>query len=894
MILWNRLRSWLHATLGRPAMETEMETEFRFHLEAFAEDLVARGVPREEALRRARLEFGAVERAKEECREARGVSILETFASDLRFGLRMLRKSPVFTATAVLTLALGIGANTAIFSMVDAFLLRPLPVKDAAQITALGFQQNKGSLQNAFSIPEFQDLQRDTSNIFSDVLVYQFGAGGVTLDGKTQPITVNYVSGSYFSMLGIKPELGRLILPSEGDPAVPNPVLVLGYNYWKTHFGGDPAIVGKSVLYDGHPATVIGVVPRTFHGLYAIVDAQGYLPIGMMTVDTNYPKDQPTNREMRDFVALARLRNGVRLSETQSALKLISDRMSREFPKSDAGISILAFPERLSRPQPDLNGTFPKMATLFLLLAALVLLLACVNVANFLLVRAAARQRELAIRAAMGGSRSRLIRQLLTESLVLALAGGVAGVFLGLAGSNFLASLQLRTTLPILIDFHFDWRIFAYALGAALITGFCVGIVPALRASNSQMLEIIREGGRSVTAARSWLRSGLVVAQVGGSLMLLIVAGLMTRSLAHVRGSDLGFDPQNLLNLTLDPNEIGYGKDQGLAFYKQLIQRVEALPGVQSASVAFSVPLGYYNNGDTVDIPGYEIPAGQGAPAISFNNVTPDYFRTMGMRILEGRAFDARDGETAQHVAIVSQTMASRFWPKTSAIGHQFSLVSDRAHPLTIVGVTNDNRASGLTGPIVPYFYVPFDQQYSSISTLQVRTLGPPDTVTASVRQQVADLAPTMPIFDVRSMIDGLETLNGFLVYELAAGLAGVLGILGVILAVVGVFGVISFTVSQRTHEIGIRMALGAQSRTVLRMVLRQGAWLIWGGLALGVVLALAIAQLVGNFLTGVSPFDPVTYITVTLGLTLVALLACYLPARRAASVDPLVALRYE
>ena len=894
MMLWNRLRSWGRATLGRPAMETEMETEFRFHLEAFAEDLVARGVPREEALRRARLEFGAVERAKEECREARGVSVLETFVSDLRFGLRMLRKSPVFTATAVLTLALGIGANTAIFSMVDAFLLRPLPVKDGAQIVALAFQQNRGGLQNSFSLPEFQDLRRDTTNIFSDVLVYQFGAGGVTLDGKTQPITVNYVSGSYFSMLGIKPELGRLILPSEGDPNVPNPVLVLGYNYWKTHFGGDPSIVGKSVLYDGHPATVIGIVPKTFHGLYAIVDAQGYLPIGMMTVDTNYPKDQPTNREMRNFVALARLRDGARLSETQSALKLISDRMSREFPKSDAGISILAFPELLARPQPDLSGTIPKMAALFLILAALVLLLACVNVANFLLVRAAARQRELAIRAAMGGSRSRLIRQLLTESLVLALAGGVAGVFLGLAGSNFLASLRLRTTLPILIDFHFDWRIFAYALSAALFTGFCVGIVPALRASNSQMLEIIREGGRSVTASRSWLRSGLVIAQVGGSLMLLIVAGLMTRSLAHVRGSDLGFDPQNLLNLTLDPNEIGYGKDQGLAFYKQLIQRVEALPGVQSASVAFSVPLGYYSNGDLVDIPGYEIPAGEGAPGVNFNNVTPDYFRTMGMRILEGRPFDARDVEGAQHVAIVSRTMASRFWPKTSAIGHQFSLISDRAHPFTIVGVANDNRATGLTGPIVPYLYVPFDQQYSSISTLQVRTIGTPDTVTASVRQQVADLAPTMPILDVRSMIDGLETLNGFLVYELAAGLAGVLGILGVILAVVGVFGVISFTVSQRTHEIGIRMALGAQSRTVLRMVLRQGAWIIWGGLALGVVLALAIAQLVGNFLTGVSPFDPITYITVTLGLTLVALLACYLPARRAASVDPMVALRYE
>jgi predicted permease len=875
-------------------MESEMDTEFRFHLESFTDDLVRNGVPRQEATRRARLEFGGIERAKEECREVSGASFIESLAQDLDFGLRMLRKSPGFTATAILTLALGIGANTAIFSMVNSFLLRPLAVPGADQITALAFQQNKGNLQTSFSLPEFRDIQRGTSAVFSDVLAYQFGAGGVTVDGKTLPMAVNYVSGNYFSMLGITPVLGRFVLPSEGDPSIPTPVLVLAYKFWQTHFGGDPNVVGRSVLYDGRPTTIIGVAPKDFHGTYSILDTQGFLPVGMMTLDNNYPKDEVTNRDIRNFIVQARLRPDVPLSAAQSELAVLSEAMSKDYPKSDNDLRIFAFPERLARPDPDLDNTMPKMATLFLILAALVLLLACVNVANFLLVRASARQRELAIRAAMGGTRSRLIRQLLTESIMLALCGGVAGVSLGLLAINFLGSIQLRTSLPVIVDFHFDWRVFAYALGAALLTGVCVGIVPALRASSGHMLEVIREGGRTMSARRNWLRSGLVVAQVGGSLMLLIVAGLMTRSLAHVRNSNLGFEPQHILNLTLDPAEIGYGEPQGRAFYKQVLERVEALPGVESASLAFSVPMGYYGNGDNLEVPGYVAPSGEGTPASNLNNVSPDYFRTMGISLIEGREFNANDTEGAQKVAIVNEAMAKKFWPNQSPIGREFTGVSESARPMRIVGVVRNSRTVGLNGPMSTFFYVPFSQVYTSLATLQVRTAGPPENMAATVREQILAIAPTVPITEVRSMLDSLETLNGFLVYEVAAGLAGSLGLLGVVLAVVGVFGVISFSVSQRTHEIGIRMALGAGSGSVLRMILRQGAWIIVSGLFLGVGLALVIARLVGNFLTGVSPFDPVTYISVTLGLAAVALLACYVPARRAASVDPMVALRYE
>jgi predicted permease len=813
---------------------------------------------------------------------------------DVRYAARMLVKSPGMTLVAILTLALGIGANTAIFSMVNSMLLRPLPAKDAEQLTELAYQQKNGPLLNNFSTPEYQDIERGSADVFSDVMAYQIGAGGLTVDKKTQPIVVSYVSGNYFGGLGIRPAMGRFIEPAEGNPSVMNPVLVLGYNYWKTRLGADPDVVGKSFLYDGKPVTVIGVAPPEFHGTYTFADLQGYLPLGMMLADSTTPPDSVTNREWRYSVILARLRPGTKIEAAQPVLKVVSDRLSKEYPKSEEGVVIEAFPERLSRPQPDRDNTIPKIATLFLLLAGLVLLLACVNVANFLLVRASVRQREMAIRAAMGGSRARLIRQLLTESLLLGLGGGLAGMLLGLFASSSLSSIHLNTTLPVLLDFQFDWRVFLYGLGAALATGICVGVVPAVRASNGHMIEVIREGGRTMTAGRSWLRNTLVVAQVGGSLMLLIVAGLMTRSLGYVRQMHLGFEPRNVLDLSLDPNEIGYNRDQGLEFYKETLERVRALPGVKSASVAFTVPMGYYNTGDSLEIPGVEVGKGEAPPFAGYNMVTPQYFETLGTKLLEGREFTANDLEDRQRVAIINQAMAEKYWPKQSAIGHEFRIVSDRAHTMRIVGVAENSRTNGLTGEINAYFYVPMAQQYSSLATLQVRTLGDPEGLTETVREQIASIAPTMPIFDVHPMLQGLDTINGFLIYEVAAVLAGALGMLGLILAVVGVFGVISFSVSQRTHEIGIRMALGAESRSVLRMILRQGALIVAVGLALGVALASVMARLVGNFLSGVSPFDLLTYACVSVALAVVAMLACYIPARRATQVDPMVALRYE
>jgi macrolide transport system ATP-binding/permease protein len=822
--------------------------------------------------------------------------VVRNLWQDLRFAARMLVKSPGMTAVAVLTLALGIGANTAIFSLVNSFLLRPLPVPHAEQLVYLTFETKDGTLQNNLSVPEFQDIQRGAGAAFSDVFGYQIDTGGLTIGKETSPVTTNYVTGNFFSGLGLQPELGRFISESEGNVAEISPVIVLGYTCWKTRFGGDPNVVGRSVLYDGRPVTVIGVVKREFHGPYALLDTQVYLPIGTMLANSTTPRDFMTNRDQRYLVLYGRMRPGFDVAATQPVLRVLSERMAREFPKSETGIVVEAFPERLSRPYPDRDNTMLKIATLFLILAALVLVLACVNVANFLLVRATVRQQEMAIRAAMGGSRSRLIQQLLTESLVLALGGGLAGVLVGMLATDLLSSVKLHTSFSVVLDFQFDWRVFLYAFGIALVTGLFVGVVPAWRASNGAMLQVMRDGGRTVTAGRSWLRNGLVVAQVGGSLMLLIIAGLMTRSLGNVRQMQLGFRAPGVLDFTMDPMEIGYDQARGTEFYKAVVEKVRMLPGVKGASVAFSAPMGYYQNGDSIEVPGMELPKGQALPGVGMNQVLPDYFATMGITMLQGRDFTYADTADKPHVAIVNRAMAEKFWPKQDATGHEFTMVSDRAHSVRVIGVVENSRTTSLIGPVRPYVYVPLIQNYSSLATLQVRVenINAPEGMIGSVRAAIASVAPTMPVFDVRPLLQAMDTLNGFLVFEMAALLAGVLGALGLILAVVGVFAVISFSVSQRTHEIGIRMALGAEAKSVLLMVLRQGVVIVAVGLGFGILLAAVLGSLVGGFLAGVSPFDPVTYVGVTVGLTLVAMLACYLPARRATRVDPMVALRYE
>jgi putative ABC transport system permease protein len=819
---------------------------------------------------------------------------MEILLQDIRYGARMLMKNPGFMIVAVITLALGIGANTAIFSMVDAFLLRPLPVKDPAQITVLAYQLKQGNFQTQFSVADYRDIRDQSTGVFSDVFAYQFGLDGLSVDGKADRIMTNYVSGNYFSALGLKPALGRFILPSEGDVVGADPVMVLGYSYWQTRFGGDPGIVGRKVAVDGKPVTIVGVAPKGFVGVYPILSVQGYLPMGMAIIAGN-PSDFMTNRQIRNVPVLARLRRGVSVQQAQAVLTVVSQRLAQEYPDAHKELNVQVFPELRSRPNPDPNNTVMVLGGLFLGLAVMVLLLACVNVANILLVRATVREREMAIRAALGAARIRMIRQLLTESVLLALLGGVAGVLLGYWGSSALGSINVQTDLPVHFDFGFDWRVFGFATAAALLTGIIVGIVPAVRASRGNLSAILHEGGRGVVGGKNRLRSTLVVVQVAGSLMLLIIAGLFTRSLAQAQRVDLGFKPDHVLNLIMDPNEIGYNQAQTRDFYKNLLQRVRALPGVVSASTANGTPMGYYNNFDSLTVEGYQPPPGQPGPASLYNTISTDYFQTMGIPLHHGRLFTEADDENTQYVAIVSETMAKNLWPGKDPIGHQFQMSTDSKHPIVVIGVAADVRYQGLTGPFSNMFYVPFLQHQigNSLQALQLRTAGAPEMMIPEIEHAIESLAPQLPVFDVQTMSQALNTLNGLLFYKIGAVLAALLGMLGLILAIVGVYGVVSYAATQKTHEIGVRMALGAQPADILKMVFREGLLIVGIGLVVGIGGALAAGQVVGSFLT-VSARDPVTYATVTAILLIVALSACFIPARRAMRVDPMVALRYE
>jgi len=819
---------------------------------------------------------------------------METLLQDIRYGLRMLRKSPAFTTVAVTTLALGIGANTTIFSMVNSFLLRPLPVQDPGRITTLTEMQKDGSNNSDFSVPDYRDIRSQTDDVFSNLLAYLFGMDGLTANGKTDRILSNYVSGNYFSTLGLKPTLGRLILPSEGEVMGADPVMVLSYSFWKTRFGGDPEIVGKKVILDGHPITIVGVGPKGFDGISSFLRCQVYLPLGMAFID-GYPVDFMTNRKLPMTTLYGRLRPDVSLKSAQAKLDLVEQRMQEQYPDSHKNESLQIFPELRSRPNPDPHNTMLIISGLFLGLATLVLLLACVNVANILLVRATVRGREMAIRAALGAARIRLIRQLVTESVVLALSGGAAGILIGLWGSSFLSTLNIHFDIPVRFDFSFDWRIFAFALAIALATGVIVGLIPALRASRQDLGTVLHEAGRGVIAGRHRLRDVLVVAQVGGSLMLLIIAMLFTRSLDKAQQSDLGFEPKGVVNFTMDPTEVGYSEEQGRAFYKNLLERVRALPGVESASTAVATPMGYLGGNDLVDVDGYQSPPGEAKVPLVYNIVSSRYLETMKIALLRGRPIDERDIQTSPYVAVVNEAMAKKYWTNTDPIGRYFKIGSDPQHSIQVVGVVKDTHVRSITGTIDPYFYVPLVQHFSgnSLDTLQVRTSVPPATMIPQVEHIIESLAPTMPVFDVHTMAEALDTLNGLLLFQIGAGLAASLGLLGLILAIVGVYGVISYSASQRTHEIGIRMAIGAEPIQILRMVFRQGLLIVAIGLVVGIAAAFASARVLKGFLV-VSATDPTTYITVAAALTLVALCACYIPARRATKVDPMVALREE
>jgi predicted permease len=815
---------------------------------------------------------------------------------DLRYASRQLWAQWTFTLLVVLTVSLGIGANTAVFSMVNGFH-RPLPVHDPDRIVVLA-AQTKGDetgFRYRLSLLQIIDIRHQATQ-FSDVFGADINQGGMSISGRAYPFLYNYVTGNFFTALGVVPALGRLFQPGEGEHPGSEPLLVLSYSFWQKHLGGRPDIVGQTIRLDGVDTRVIGITPPEFHGTYEGLDPEGYAPLSNLN-----RKELFTDRDRRALTTFARLKPGVSIREAQSAMEVLGSRFEQQYPVSDKGITFHVIPETDARPVPlsSVAESFPLIRGFMLLLAAVVLALACMNVANLLLVRATIRQRELAIRAALGSGRARLIRQALTESLLLAALGAVGGLIVGKWWSDgFAGSIDLATDLPTLLDFSFDWRVFTYALAASVVTGLLIGIWPALRASRTDAGAALHDGSRGDTGGpgRQRVRSLLVIGQVAGSLVLLIIAGLFIRTLQQAQYLKLGFEPGHLLNVRMDPQWAGYDEPRTKDFYRELERRVSALPGVQSASLAFSVPMGYYNTARLVSVEGRPVSPDTQPPMIGCNMVDAPYFDTLQTRILRGRAFTESDDEHAPRVVILNQTMAARYWPGEDAIGKRLRIGAQDSALWEVVGIAEDGKYVSVSEKPLPYFYVPMAQSPISMRVLQVRSFGSPEEMSARVEREIRLMDADLPIMDLQTMRRSLNGLGGFLLLRLGASQAASMGLLGLILAIVGVYGVVSYGAAQRTREIGVRMAMGARPADVLSLVFAHGVTLVGGGVALGLLLSIALVRVLrGLVLIGnVIGFDPVAFLGVTLLLTAISLGACYIPARRAMKVDPMVALRHE
>jgi predicted permease len=873
----------------------DFAAEIQAHLELEADDLKSEGASEEEAHRRARVEFGNQQTAQERFRLKNRLLWLDNFLRDLHFAIRQLLHNRGFATTAILTLALGIGANTAIFSLVNTLLLKPLPVPHPEQIATLALRENHGPLQQTFSWNEFKLIRAQSGQSFSGLFAWTMNLDGLAIQGqRPDRIMAMYVSGGFFDTFGLKPAVGRLFLPSEGETLGQDPVLVLGYDYWQQKFKGDPNVVGRSVSLDGHPVTIIGVAPQGFHGMQPFLSMAAYVPLSELTF-SGVTATQINDGQFRMFAINSRLRDGVSLKQATASLNVIAQNLTRLHPDVEKNLSMEAYPESDLR----ISGGDPKLAffvaELFLSLAVMVLLLACVNVANLVLVRATTRAREMAVRAALGAQRSRLIGQMITESILLATLGGVTGVALGMLASSTLGHLNLHADLPVRFIFAFDWRIFFYSFAVALLGGLVVSIAPALHVARANVSSILHEGGRSIASGRHWVRDGLVALQIAGSLVLLVVAALFARSLSAMQKMDFGFNPDHVMNFTIDAKEIGMGDAEARDLADRLTIRLHQLAGVRAVSHAMSAPLGYFDNpGTRLIIDGAPVPTNPAEMAAAYNIVSPEYFDVMGIGLARGRSFTDADNEHGQDVAIVSESTARKFWPQQDPLGRTFRMGGTKDRVLKVVGVARDVEFHIWAGAKrQPYIYIPYAQQFkgSTLMVFQLRSDRDVPGLGAEGEQAIHSLAPQLPVFQVQSMREALYTMNGLLLFQIGASLAAIMGALGLLLAVIGLYGVVSYAVGCRVHEIGLRIALGASRGSVFRMIYRQSIVIVTIGLAAGLAAALLVARAVDSMVI-VSVWSPVTYALVMIVLALAALSSIYLPARRAMELQPMVALR--
>jgi putative ABC transport system permease protein len=810
---------------------------------------------------------------------------METLLQDIRYGIRMMRKSPMVTLVAVISLALGISANTVIFSVVNSILLKSLPFHDPDRITLVwGNFPAEGKDRTQVSATDVDDWRRQNT-VFEDVTTYSGWSATLLGEGDSERIQGIQVGDGFFTIMRATPLLGRTFLPEEQQDGK-DFVIVLGYGLWQRRFGGDPNVVGQQINLSGRPYTVVGVLPADFQPLPAsLVDPRGeyYRPVAE-------PYDE-TERSSRHLRAIARLKPGISLQQAQADMNVITGRLEQQHPRDNTGYAV-----RLATlPEDTVGGLRPTLLTLFGAVS-FVLLIACANVGNLLLVRSAARQKEVAIRQALGAARTRLARQFLTESVMLAMAGGLVGLLLALWGVSLVESIGSQAT-PLLAAIRIDLRVLGFTAAISILTGLVFGLAPALNASKPDLSEMLKEGGRSsgAHAGHNRLRSVLVMSEVAMATVLLISAGLLIKSVIRLRNVNPGFDAENRLTMIVSLSRAKYPKSQQwVDFYNQLGERLESVPGVKSAGFTSVLPFSGNFDGRGLAIEDHPRPAGEEL-SVDLYIVTPAYAQTMALQLLRGRALTEQDTETTPLVALINETMATALWPGEDPIGKRIKFAGPARNPQpwrSIAGVVRDVKQYALDRKDPMQIYLPEAQYPTSFMTLVVHTSVDPKNLIAAVRGTMSEMDKDQAVYQIATMEQLLAdsiSLRRFsmLLLLIFAGVA-------LLLASVGIYGVISYSVTQRTCEIGVRLALGARRRDIIHLVVRQGIVMTLAGVGIGLVATFALTRLLAALLFNVSTTDPATFIIIPVALTIVALGACLVPARRAAKVDPMVALRYE
>jgi len=873
----------------RQEQEEQLDKELRFHIEERISDLRAAGVSEDEARRMVRHEFGGVEQVKEECRDARGTRWLGDLWRDFRYALRTLRRSPGFSASALVTLTLGIGANTTIFNVVDQVLLRPLPIQNPDRLLMFHGTKRDGSLGMAHSFLDYADFQ-SLSDVFSGVVAFSPLPLGLQ-DGKApERVWGELVSGNYFSVLGVQAIHGRMFLPVEDRDPGAHPVVVISYALWRRSFAGDPNIIGQTIAINTQPFTVIGIAPQSFQGIaLRRSPADIWVPLAMQV---QLKKDEPwPNRSDRDHRWLSvagRLQPGLNQRESQSAVDLLTGRLALEYAESNDGRGVRLEP--VSSGNPQVRGKATSVLAVMMVVSGLVLLIACVNMANLLIGRSAARQREWGIRFALGSGRLRLIRQLLTESVLLSLLGGGCALFLSDWFLRLLSGAQLPAAVPFHIQPGTDSRVLAFAFIISALTGVLFGFTPALRSSRPDIVPLLKnESSARVRFGGTKLRELLVILQIALSLVLLISTGLFVRSLEKAQAVEIGFRPDHVLMLSIDPSLYGYSDAQSKALLVQLQRRVAALPGVQAASFTDRAPLSLGANEAKVQITGRQFPRESNVNRVTYFTVAPRYFVAIGMPLLHGREFSDRDGPLTP-LAIVNRSMADRFWPSEDVLGKHV-LLSGKNYE--IVGIVPDSKLRTFAEDATPCIYLPILQTNSNTPlTMLVRTTADPAGMAAGLTKEVRAVAGNIAVYQIESLEEHVGQALVFV--RVGARLFSAFGLTALLLASIGLYGVMSYSVTRRTHEIGVRIALGARPRDVRRMILIEATGLACAGIGIGLIGAFALCRLLTAFLYGVTATDGQSFGGAALVLFGVAMISSYLPVRRATRVDPLVAVRCE